>query len=511
MDGMPPRDPYLSNTTRGTVHGRLLQARDIHDVTLTSAPRTGSPESAAPDVSLDPPRLATAVRGRTRLIEELTAVMNAGAPVPHVLTGPGGFGKTTVAAALAERARADGRRVFWVRAGDVSTGLLEAAVEVGGARSEAEQLRESPQRAARWVWQHLDRSPEPWLLVLDNADRPEELDPHHRPGEQVGWLRSSPAGFVLVTSRLEDPALWAPARVHTVAELDSAAAGAALADHAGEEALPGAEELAERLGGVPLALALAGRILAIHRVLFPDARALSKRLDEEGLEHLDTLAEPFAREDRGLLSGVWAVSLDLVARREPKAPVLLRLLAVLGSEGAPVPLRRLDPQFLRDEPLPLSDRAELARTVNALVVHGLVTVRHDGDETDLRLHPLVSETVRTGMGESDFDLLNLAERLVLHKPGRDPHLVARAMAHSVRIHAKALLSREAGGPDEVLEDTDGPEALLAQMDAYIPWLGCRHSLRTFTEHTRTWVEHTADRTEPAPEGERPHPDSDDPG
>ncbi|MBE2999837.1 ATP-binding protein [Nocardiopsis sp. HNM0947] len=397
---MPPRDPYLSTISRATVHGPLLRARDIHDA--ADAPAPGRPE-----VRLDPPRTTTAVRGRTRLLGELTAAMDAGAPVPHVLAGPHGVGTTTVAAALAQRAKADGRRVFWARAGDVSTGLLEAAVEVGGSPSEAERVRDSPQRAARWVWRQLDRAPEPWLLVLDNADRPEEIDPHHRPGDQVGWLRTSPAGFVLVTSRVDDPALWAPARMHSVAELDSAAAGAALADHAGEEALPGAEELAERLGGVPLALTLAGRILASHRVLFPDARALCKRLDEDGLEPPDG---PLC-EGRSLLSGIWDVALDLVSRREPKAPALLRLLAVLGSEGTPVPLGRLDPGFLRDEPLPLNDRPELARTVNALVVHGLVSVDDGGAAIDLRLHPLVSETLRA-QPERCAPFHALADRIV---------------------------------------------------------------------------------------------------
>lgn len=401
---MPPRDPYLSNTNRGSVHGPLLRARDIHDAAHASLPGQGGSDAA-----LHPPGVTTAVRGRTRLLRELAAAMEAGAPVPHVLTGPGGFGKTTVAAALAERAQADGRRVFWVRAGDVRAGLLEAAVEVGGSPSGAERVRDSPRRAARWAWQQLDRASEPWLLVLDNADRPEEIDSHHRPGDQVGWFRASPAGFVLVTSRVDDPALWTPARMHSVAELDSAAAGAALADHAGEEALPGAEELADRLGGVPLALTLAGRILSSHRVLFPDARALCKRLDEDGLEPPTPLSEP----PRGhtLLSGIWDVALDLVSRREPKAPALLRLLAVLGSEGAPVPLRRLDPGFLHGEPLPLNDRPELARTVNALVVHGLVSVDDGGARIDLRLHPLVSETVRA-QRERCSPFHDLAERIV---------------------------------------------------------------------------------------------------
>lgn len=422
---MPPHDPRIGNTARGPVHGQFLQARDIHRLTAASAPGSDSPEIFVPDISLDPPHLATAVRGRTRLIEELTASMGSGPAVPHVLTGPGGFGKTTVAAALAERARADGRRVFWVRSGDVVAGMLEAAVEVGGDRSEAEEVCDSPQRAARWVWRHLDRSSEPWLLVLDNADRPEELAPRHRPGEQAGWLRSSPAGSVLVTSRVEDPALWAPTQVHKVTELDSAAAGAALADHAGEEALPGAEELAERLGGVPLALTLAGRILATHRVLFPDARALCKRLDEEGANHVDELSVPLLTGPdarRLLLSGVLQLSLELVARHEPQAPPLLRLLAILGSEGTPVPLRRLAPEILRNEPLCLNSEDDFARTVNALVVHGLVSVEQSTEHTALRLHPLVAETVCASLEHAHLSVSETVESLLQRHADRDPSL-----------------------------------------------------------------------------------------
>src|SRR5699024_10334526 len=75
---MPPHDPRIGNTARGPVHGQFLQARDIHRLTAASAPGSDSPEIFVPDISLDPPHLATAIRGRTRLIEELTASMGSG-------------------------------------------------------------------------------------------------------------------------------------------------------------------------------------------------------------------------------------------------------------------------------------------------------------------------------------------------------------------------------------------------------------------------------------------------
>ncbi|MFJ9555057.1 tetratricopeptide repeat protein [Nocardiopsis sp. NPDC101807] len=433
-------DDRSANAFRGDVHGQLVQARDIHGgVTIHASQAPPPPPPPAPaDVSLDAPRPATAVRGRDGLLEALGREMRAGAPVPHVLTGPGGFGKTTVAAALAERARAQGWTVFWVRPGDVAASMVEAAVEAGGPRREAERVGTGRYRALRWAWRHLDAAPRPWLLVIDNADRPEELDPGNRPGDQLGWMRPSPGGFVLVTSRVDDPLLWSPARVHRVGELDAPAAAAALADHAGLAELAGAEELAERLGGVPLALSLAGRILATHGVLFPDAHALLDGLRED-VGALDGLAAPFvpvADADRGLLAGVWELSLRLVAEREPEAAPLLRILAVLGSGAVPVPLRRLPLSELAGGVLGPLDEAAFARAVNALVVHGLVTVERREAEAFLRLHPLVAETVRAGLTEADLPLVALAERLLDHQRHRDLRFELQALTAIVSLRVR---------------------------------------------------------------------------
>lgn len=439
MEGMTSPPGAHGNASSGAVHGQLLQVRDIHGGVTLQAPAPAPPPPA--DVSLDPPRPATAVRGREGVLEALGEAMEVGAPVPHVLTGPGGFGKTTVAAALAECARRDGWTVFWVRPGNVAASMVEAAVEVGGSRQEAEQVKGARRQAARWVWRHLDAAARPWLLVIDNADRPEELDPENRPGDQLGWMRASPGGFVLVTSRVDDPARWAPARVHRIGELEGSAASEALADHAGAggaAGLAGAEELARRLGGVPLALSLAGRILATHRVLFPDAHALLARLGE-GVGALDELAAPLITGgdvERGLLSGVWELSLRLAEEREPRAVPLLKLLAVLGPDAGEVPMRRLPLSELDGGVLGSLTDADMARAVNALVVHGLVSVVSPRGETALRLHPLVSETVRAGFGEGDLGLVDEAERLLAWQRDRDLGFELRAHDAVTRLYLR---------------------------------------------------------------------------
>ncbi len=423
--------PEAHNHADGPVYGHLVQARDIHGgVTVNAAP------AAAPvlDVSLDPPRPATTVRGRHDLLTALREGMYGGDAVPHVLTGAGGFGKTTVAAALAEDARSEGWTVFWVRPDTILPSMLEVAVELGGSREEADRFRIAPRQAARWVWRHLDTAPRPWLLVIDNADQPELLDPENRPGEQRGWMRSSPGGFVLVTSRVGDPALWAPATVHRVDSLHGQDAVNALVDHAGGPPSPGAEALAERLGGVPLALFLSGRILATHGVLFPDADALLGHLDEDPTR-LDALSEPLvsgADSERRLLSGVWELSLRMVGERNPHAVPLLRALALLGPRGRAVPLSRLPVSGLVEYGLVPAehalDEAALARAVNTLVVQGLVQVERRPDGSGLRLHPLVSETVRARLGEQDRLLVGGVARLLTARVGEEPWFELGAFA-----------------------------------------------------------------------------------
>lgn len=435
--------PEAHNHTSGPVYGHLIQARDIHgDVTVNAA------RSAAPvhDVGLDPPRLATAVRGRDVLLAVLRDAMERGAPVPHVLTGPGGFGKTTVAASLAEHARSEGWTVFWVRPDTILPSMLEVAVELGGTREEAEGFRTAPRSAARWVWRHLDASPRPWLLVIDNADQPELLDPVNRPGEQRGWMRSSPGGFVLVTSRVDDPALWAPAQVHRVDSLEGPDAVNALIDHAGGRELPGAQELAARLGGVPLALFLAGRILATHGVLFPAPNSLLAHLDKD-LARLDELSAPLVTGEDGerrLLSGVWELSLRMVGERDPHAEAVLLTLALLGPRSRTVPLRRLPLSGLLDHVLAPSehplDEAAFARAVNALAVHGLVEVDQLHEEVGLRLHPLVSETVRARLGADDARLVIGVAELLAGQVDEDPwfELGAFAALNAVASRVPAL-------------------------------------------------------------------------
>ncbi|MEK8142351.1 hypothetical protein NKH18_07185 [Streptomyces sp. M10(2022)] len=152
-----------------------------------------------------------------------------------VLHGLGGCGKTAVACALfAHATRERGRLGLWVNASDQASlraGMLAVAADRGAGDGELMAARNGLRAAADLVWDHLDRSDTPWLLVLDNADDPAVL----RDG---GWLRTSPRGTVLVTTRQAAGHWWPAAELLYVDVLPREEAAQVLRDLAPERDPP---------------------------------------------------------------------------------------------------------------------------------------------------------------------------------------------------------------------------------------------------------------------------------
>lgn len=186
------------NDGRASDQGRVYQASgDQHIVEHHhhGAAWTG------PDSIRHPPigRAPVILRDRSELIGRLREAVSEGAGnTVFVLHGLGGCGKTAVACALFDHAtRERGRVGLWVNASDQASlrgGMLAVAADRGARDGELMAARNGLRAAADLVWNYLDRSDLPWLLVLDNADDPAVL----RDG---GWVRTSPRGIVLVTTR----------------------------------------------------------------------------------------------------------------------------------------------------------------------------------------------------------------------------------------------------------------------------------------------------------------------
>jgi hypothetical protein len=347
------------------------------------------------------------LRGRADLVDDLLDKWTG----VHVLYGMGGCGKTSIALEVAARASIED--VWWVsaaQADEFQAGMRALARRLGLID---EELRQGD--LSDLVWQRLARRTEHWLLVIDNADDPPTLADGQEVRNGTGWLRPQPgnAGLVIVTSRDGHRSTWGSwCRLRPVGVLASDQATQVLLDHAGDRAgsRDEAAALAERLGGLPLALRLAGSYLA-EALAVPTAYAdpatirtytgYLQAVEDGDFERAfpDPGSELSQERARGLIGRTWELSLDQLAARDmPEARSLLHLLAAFAD--APIPhTLLLRPGILAESDLfPGMTGPRLWKVLQALAAVGLIDFVESTDGAEgvemLRLHPLVRDTGR---------------------------------------------------------------------------------------------------------------------
>ncbi|GAA1232991.1 tetratricopeptide repeat protein [Kitasatospora nipponensis] len=450
----PEADPVLRGEARG--QGRVYQAtRDQlitehhhHYQEAGAAVAVASPDSVRVARVDRPPRV---LRNREELRAGLVAALAEGGAV-HVVHGMGGTGKTSLAHWLFAEATRRGQVGLWVTASDrlsLRAAMLAVAADRGAQAGEVLAAFAGHRAAADLVWQYLDRSPQRWLLVMDNADDPELL-------AEGGWLRSSAAGTVLVTSRRAVAALWRTATTHPLGALPLEDAAQVLCDLAPESGtLDQARAVARSLGCLPLALDLAGSYLA-HQILESWTMAdYHDHLQDDATALIDQGAQlsQGPAEDRQLVSRTWQITLDsLSAQGLPEATTLLRLLScwsadplplsVLASGAAAAGLDQLSP------PLPA---AQLEAALRALLANSLVSLqpsdpaRPSAGARRLQVHAVVLDSVRAGIPPQDRRSYHRAATALLAAALPAPE-AGRAPAGELLLlapHVAALLRRGA--------------------------------------------------------------------
>ena len=370
------------------------------------------------------------LRGRDGLLAEL-----AGAgPRVRVLHGLGGCGKTRLALEAAFQAHQRGTEVWWISAAE--PGVLAAGMGALGRRLGVTDSELEHGDAADVIWQRLAGREDPWLLVFDNADDPQVLAGAGMcVAEGRGWLRpaAGQAGMVLVTSRDGSPASWGSwSRRHRLEMLPGDPAAEMLADHAGHHRGLGSEEdarlLALRLGGLPLALKIAGSYLAEAAAIpaaFADTGVIRTYRQYQHAIEAGDLATAFpvpggrlTREQaRGLIGRTWDLTLDLLDSRPlPEARQVLRLLASFADAPVPYELLLHPDTLAASRPLRDITGSRLWQALKALNDFGLIDLDPSSQTRSAvlvaRLHPLVRDTSRPPAGPDRLPFLELATRLL---------------------------------------------------------------------------------------------------
>ncbi|MER5421170.1 NB-ARC domain-containing protein [Streptosporangium roseum] len=194
--------------------------------------------------------------GREEILAQLDSAMGGDEPVAvAVVQGLGGIGKSTLAARYAALHHDRFHPVWWITADSpaaLEAGLAALITALDPRDAEGVGLKARAERATLWLATHSG-----WLLVLDDVTRPQDIAP------LLGRVRS---GRVVVTSRLRQGWQRIGARVLHLDVLSEDEAVDLLTrlappEDPGHDVRPGALDLVQELGFLPLAIDQVGAYL----------------------------------------------------------------------------------------------------------------------------------------------------------------------------------------------------------------------------------------------------------
>ncbi len=324
-----------------------------------------------------------------------------------VLHGMRGVGKSTLAAAYAERQRMNRRAVWWIRA-QVGPSMCADIAELG-AKLEWVASGEEEEPAAFAVLDRLKREGDGVFLVYDNANDADELR---------RFLPMAGGARVLVTSNRPDWRNLAET-ISVNTWLEEIGSLYLVARSGRKDERDSARALSRVLGGLPLA----------HE----QAAAYCERLDVSLAEYLrrykknagrmldDSRHAPREHNDGQTVAAAFTLAIEAANRLHPAAERLISFVSLLAPDPVPMFLFTEARAIFAADLGDACDEEELDEIVAALRAFALVARRPLTDDqnpdisTDvIEVHRLVREVVRAHIAPDEIDRMRRLLTNALH-------------------------------------------------------------------------------------------------
>lgn len=322
------------------------------------------------------------------------------AVLPGALHGMGGIGKSQIAVEYVYRHAEEYDLIWWIPSENQSE--IQASLVKLAKRLDL-PVEQSVDTAVPAALEALG-SGEPyrrWLLVFDNADRPEDV--------RKFWPRRG-EGHILVTSRNPQ---WSEVSQAVEVDVFQRSESRELLQRRNKDlAAEDADRLATVLGDLPLAVEQAAAWRAETGMATDEYLELFENKRTELLQ-----SRPPADYDVAV-EAAWNVSLDRLRDENPGALELLEVCAFFSPE----PIPRAMFSGVRNVPTSealeqtLGDPIELGRAIREINRYSLAKIDHRSDT--LQLHRLVQLVLRNKLGPEDQERVRHTAHLLL--ANRDP-------------------------------------------------------------------------------------------